>query len=280
MRRRRWNRERWTKEHRQRWFQEQSRKGMYIIPSSFTVSNIFCGFYSVSSSIRGNYELAGLLIGIAMILDTLDGRMARLTHTTSEFGLQLDSLADVITFGMAPAVLCYMWAFSNFEVRAIDRAGWLVSFLFLVCAASRLARFNVQTSGSPDKHYFIGMPTPAAAGVVASTVYCFPERIDGDIPAMFALFMMSLLAFLMVSSIKYRSFKDLNLRQPRSYRTTVIIALIFVGLALDLKKALITLATIYAISGLLGLIISKKKKHAETPAPAPVTDLNTEVKGI
>ena len=114
-------RRRWSEDDRKR----ALRRGMYIIPSFFTVSNIFCGFYSVSSAMRGNYELAGILIGIAMILDTLDGRLARLTHTASEFGVQLDSLADVITFGVAPAMLCYQWAFLNFERHIIDRAGWL-----------------------------------------------------------------------------------------------------------------------------------------------------------
>ena len=253
-------RRRWTKDH----IREQSRKGMYIIPSLFTVSNIFCGFYSVSSAIQGHYERAGLLIGIAMILDTLDGRMARLTHTTSEFGVQLDSLADVITFGIAPAVLCYQWAFYRYEIHSIDRAGWLACFLFLICAASRLARFNVQTSQKPDKRYFIGLPTPPAAGFVAATVYCFPDPITDRIPVIAALIVMLFLGFLMISKIRYRSFKDLNLRQPRSYRTTVVLALILVGLALDLKKALITLAVIYTLSGIIG-IFSGRKKHSESP---------------
>ena len=263
---------RWTKDRRP-WTREQYRRGMFIIPSFFTVSNIFCGFTSVSAAIKGNYELAGLLIGIAMILDTLDGRIARMTKTTSEFGLQLDSLADVITFGIAPAVLCYQWAFYRFEQEAVDRAGWLACFLFLVCAASRLARFNVQTSGVHDKRYFIGMPTPAAAGMVASTIYCFPERIAGEIPALVALWLMLLLAFLMVSRVKYRTFKDLNLREPRSYRVTVLMALIIIAMAMDLKRALISIATIYAVSGLIGFAIGRRRpKSAETPQdPASVT---------
>lgn len=257
---------RWTKERRK----EQYRKGMYIIPSLFTVSNIFCGFYSVSSAVKGNYEIAGLVIGIAMILDTLDGRLARMTHTTSAFGVQLDSLADVITFGMAPAVLCYNWAFYNFDRHTIDRAGWLVCFVFLICAASRLARFNVQTAGPTDKRYFVGLPTPAAAGNVAATVYCFPDRLDGVSPAVAALCVMALLSFLMVSRIRYRSFKDLNLREPRSYRLTVVIALILVGMAMNLKIVLLTLATLYTLSGLLGFLRGKKKKPVEVTDPASV----------
>jgi CDP-diacylglycerol--serine O-phosphatidyltransferase len=272
---------RWMK-GRKPWTKERYRKGIYIIPSSFTVSNIFCGFFSVSSAVKGNYELAGLLIGIAMILDTLDGRMARLTHTTSEFGLQLDSLADVITFGMAPAVLCYLWAFYNFEGSlSIDRAGWLVSFLFLICAASRLARFNVQTTGIPDKRYFTGMPTPPAAGAVAATVYCFPDRLQGDVPAIAVLFGMGVLAFLMISRIKYRSFKDLNLRQPRSFRAVVIIALIIVGIALDPKRMLITLAGLYALSGIAGYLWTRFRKPVaavEKPAELPPPNVAEETK--
>ena len=252
-----------TREEKQEWRKKQYRRGMFILPSFFTVSNIFCGFYSISSAIRGNYELAGVLIGIAMILDTLDGRIARLTHTTSEFGVQLDSLADVITFGLAPAILSYQWAFLNYERHIIDRAGWLACFLFLVCAASRLARFNVQTSVVHDKRYFLGMPTPAAAGMVASTVYCFPERIDGDISALAALAMMFVLAFLMVSRIRYRTFKDINLREPRSYRMVVVIALVIFFIVLDSKRALIAMATCYTISGLIEFLIGKRKKPPE-----------------
>src|SRR5262245_1995602 len=262
----------WVRDRKPKWTREQYRKGMYIIPSFFTVSNIFCGFTSVSQAIKGNYELAGLLIGIAMILDTLDGRIARMTKTTSDFGLQLDSLADVITFGFAPAVLCYQWAFFRVERHLVDRAGWLACFLFLVCAASRLARFNVQTSGDHDKRYFIGMPTPAAAGMIASTVYCFPETLSGDIAVSSALVVVLLLAFLMVSRVKYRTFKDLNLREPRSYRITVVIALIIIAMPMDLKRSLISLATIYTLSGLVGFVLSRKQqKNPEVAPPDPAS---------
>jgi CDP-diacylglycerol--serine O-phosphatidyltransferase len=233
----------WTKERRR----EQYRKGMFLLPSLFTVLNIFAGFYSVSSSIL----------------------IARLTHTTSDFGLQFDSLADVITFGMAPAVLSYQWAFSNFEVYSIDRLGWLVSFVFLICAASRLARFNVQKSaGHPDKRYFVGMPTPAAAGMVAATVYFFPEPLEDDLHAVAALFMVALLSFLMVSRVRYRSFKDLNLREPRSYRITVVPALVLVALVLNLRLSLISLSTIYVLSGLVGTVLTRRR----TPAPESSAD--------
>ncbi len=261
-------RRRWTKEQRR----EQYRKGMFLLPSSFTVLNIFCGYYSVSLSVNRNYEPAALLIGIAMVLDTLDGRIARLTHTASEFGVQFDSLADVITFGIAPAVLAYQWAFFDFESHSIARLGWMISFVFVICAASRLARFNVQkTAGSPDKRFFVGMPTPAAAGMVAATVYCFPERLVDDYAAIAALFMMALLSFLMVSRIRYRSFKDINLREPRSYRMVVIMALALVAMAVDLRHSLITLASIYVLSGLVGTIFGRKRKQPEPPPDSVTT---------
>jgi CDP-diacylglycerol--serine O-phosphatidyltransferase len=245
---------------------------MYIIPSLFTVSNIFCGFYSISSAIQGNFERAGILIGIAMILDTLDGRIARMTNTSSEFGVQLDSLADAITFGVAPAVLCYQWAFFQYENRLIDRAGWIACFLFLICAVSRLARFNVQTTGNPDKRYFTGMPTPAAAGFVAAYIYHFPERIAGEIWTIIAVAIMLVLAFLMVSRIRYRTFKDMDLRQPRSYRTIVLIALIIGFMAFDLKSALVTLSTVYAISGFIGMFT---KRHVKAEIPELETPVNS-----
>lgn len=263
---------RWRRKERRRWTPEQYRKGMYIIPSLFTVSNIFCGFSSISFAIRGNYEIAGVLIGIAMILDTLDGRIARMTNTASEFGVQLDSLADVITFGVAPAVLCYQWAFSDYGgPHAMQRAGWIVCFLYLICAASRLARFNVQSAAPHDKRYFVGMPTPAAAGLVAATVYCFPDRIAGNPAAVVTLGVMALLAFLMISQIRYRAFKDLNLRQPRSFRITALIAFIIGAVAWNPKITLITLATVYTLSGMIGHLIGKKPKQTEPTEAVPAS---------
>lgn len=276
-------RRRWRRRERRRWTPEQYRKGMYILPSLFTVSNIFCGFYSISAAIRENYEIAGILIGIAMILDTLDGRLARMTNTASDFGVQLDSLADVITFGVAPAVVCFQWAFSAYEgPHAIQRAGWIVCFLFLICAASRLARFNVQSATPHDKRYFVGMPTPAAAGVVAATIFCFPERIPGNTAALVTLCAMSLLAFLMISQIRYRTFKDLDLRQPRSFRITVLIAFIIGAVAWNPKITLITLATVYALSGMVSHLLGRRPKQTESSepitsaaAPAPTPSGNT-----
>ncbi len=148
------------------------RRGIAVLPSLITLGNMFCGYACVVYAMRGEFETAAPFIGIAVVLDMLDGRIARMTGTASEFGVQFDSMADVISFGMAPAILAFSWGLSS-----LGRLGWAAAFLFVTAAALRLARFNVQ-AGSTDKRYFIGMPSPAAAGIVASTVYAFPARFS------------------------------------------------------------------------------------------------------
>src|SRR5213083_326441 len=146
------------------------RRGVYLLPSLLTMGNMFCGYACVVYAMRGEYETAAPFIGFAFVLDMLDGRIARMTGGESAFGLQFDSLADVISFGIAPATLSFAWGFS-----ALGRLGWAASFMFVACAAMRLARFNIQSGG--DKRYFVGMPSPAAAAIPASTVYLFPDGL-------------------------------------------------------------------------------------------------------
>ncbi|HMF62011.1 MAG TPA: CDP-diacylglycerol--serine O-phosphatidyltransferase, partial [Vicinamibacterales bacterium] len=151
------------------------RRGVYLLPSLFTVANLFCGYACVVYSTRSDFDTAALFIGIAMILDALDGFFARLTNSTSAFGVELDSLADVVSFGMAPAILAFTWG-----LWPLQRLGWAAGFLFVAAAAMRLARFNVQsstTSATIDKRYFVGMPSPAAASVIASTVFWYPQGL-------------------------------------------------------------------------------------------------------
>jgi len=149
----------------------RSRRGVALLPSLFTLGNLFCGYACVIYAMRGEFETAAPFIGIAVVLDMLDGRIARLTGTASEFGVQFDSMADIISFGMAPAVLTFAWGLST-----LGRLGWAAAFLFVTAAALRLARFNIQAA-SADKRYFVGMPSPAAAGILASTVYAYPEGL-------------------------------------------------------------------------------------------------------
>ena len=149
------------------------RRGVYLLPSLFTVANLFCGYACVVYATRADFETAALLIGIAMVLDTLDGFFARLTNSSSAFGVQLDSLADVVSFGLAPAILAFTWG-----LWPLERLGWAVGFLYVTAAAMRLARFNIQTTAAGDKRYFAGMPSPAAAAVIASTVYLYPSGLQ------------------------------------------------------------------------------------------------------
>src|SRR5215475_7493860 len=150
----------------------RQRRGVSLLPSLFTMGNMFCGYACVVYAMRGEYETAAPFIGFAIVLDVLDGRIARMTGTASDFGVQFDSLADVISFGMAPAVLSFAWGLSS-----LGRLGWAVGFMFVACAAMRLARFNVQSASGGDKRYYVGMPSPAAAAVPAATVYLYPYAL-------------------------------------------------------------------------------------------------------
>ena len=194
------------------------RRGVYLLPSLMTLGNLFCGYACVIYAMRGEYAIAAPFVGIAMVLDTLDGRIARLTGTTSEFGLQFDSLADIISFGIAPAILTFSWGLTS-----LGNWGWAAGFVYVTAAAMRLARFNIQ-AGSVDKRYFVGMPSPAAATVPASTIFAYPSGFQEPIGAIPVLALVLVPAFLMVSTIKFRSFKTFDLQARRSYTVLLVIA--------------------------------------------------------
>ena len=198
--------------------QRRLRRGVYLLPSLMTLGNLFCGYACVIYSMRGEYAIAAPFVGIAMVLDTLDGRIARLTGTTSEFGLQFDSLADIISFGIAPAVLTFSWGLTS-----LGNWGWAAGFVYVTAAAMRLARFNIQ-AGSVDKRYFVGMPSPAAATVPASTIFAYPSGFQEPVGAIPVLALVLVPAFLMVSTIKFRSFKSFDLQERRSYTVLLVIA--------------------------------------------------------
>src|SRR4030095_7800042 len=183
----------------------------------------FCGYACVVYAMRGEYETAAPFIGFAFVLDMLDGRIARLTGGESEFGLQFDSLADVISFGIAPAVLSFSWG-----LPPLGWLGWAAAFLFLACAAMRLARFNIQGMAGADKRYFVGMPSPAAAAVPAATVYAYPWGLFDYREALPVLAMVLVPAVLMVSTIRFRSFKTIDLRARQPYRDLMLVALAIV----------------------------------------------------
>ncbi len=240
------------------------RRGIYILPNIFTSLNLFCGFYAIISSIDGKYIAASVAILIAVVFDTLDGKIARTTNTTSRFGVEYDSLADLISFGLAPGLMIYLWALKPF-----GRIGWLAAFLFATCGALRLARFNTQT-GSISSDYFIGLPIPAGAGMAATTVLFFHKLGIVKNPHPVAiLIMLYALAFLMVSAIKYYSFK----KKPELFRkmnfnvlVTAILVLIFI--AAQPSIALFFMGLAYIVSGPFSAIKRHKlvkKQKAETP---------------
>lgn len=264
-------------------------RAAYALPTFFTAGNMFLGFVSVLKSFEGvlagaaaaspHFELAAKMIGVAVLLDGLDGRIARMTNTTSEFGKEMDSLADVITFGLAPAVLAFTWGFqfvditgSNFVREHLLQAGYFCAFLFLLCGAARLARFNVQTNpvpknpGRPDRKYFVGVPIPAAAGLVAAVVYAASDPLRWWAFSIGVMALMSLLGFLMVSTWRYRSFKDLNLLRPRS-PLTFILAGSFIYLMWNYSKLmLLAMGVLYVGSGIvirLGGIVRRRFRRPE-----------------
>ncbi len=221
---------------------ERPRRGAYLMPSLFTIGNILLGFYAVVRGLRGDLETAALMILGAALLDTLDGGIARLTGTESAFGREFDSLADVLTFGAAPAWLAYEWGLAE-----LGRPGWLVPLFYLVCCAIRLARFNVQAAPA-DHRWFVGLPAPAAGLALASLIFFAPERDRWE--GSEALFLVALLALgaLMVSTFRYSSFKRLDLRRRWSYRAFLPIAALLLVVAYRPTAICLALAVLYTLS--------------------------------
>jgi CDP-diacylglycerol--serine O-phosphatidyltransferase len=236
------------------------RRGAAILPSLFTTGNLFLGFWAVIKTLNGQYDDAAPLILGAIVLDMLDGRIARMTGTTSEFGAELDSLADVISFGVAPALLAYRWGFEG-----VPRAGWLAAFFFLVCGALRLARFNVQKH-AVDGRYFVGLPIPAAAGQVAAVVWVLPEPLEGHWLSVATSIAVVALGFLMVSTLRYPSFKNVDLRRRRSYINVLGIALLFLLIALHPALMLLGLATAYALWAPTVHLFNVLRRKGEPPS--------------
>jgi CDP-diacylglycerol--serine O-phosphatidyltransferase len=222
------------------------RRGVYLLPSMFTMANLFCGYACIVHSMRQELSTAALFIGFAFVLDMLDGRIARMTGTTSAFGLEFDSLADVVSFGVAPAILSFQWG-----LQPLGRIGWAAGFLFVAAAAVRLARFNIQ-SGSQDKRYFVGMPSPAAACVPAATVFAYPQGFQSATHALAVLAMVIVPALTMVSTIRFRSFKTFDLQARRSSAVLVLVAIGLALLAAEPQYVLVALAYTYLASGFIG----------------------------
>lgn len=240
------------------------RRGVYLLPSLLTMGNMFCGYACVVYAMRGEYATAAPFIGFAFIVDGLDGRIARLTGTTSEFGVEFDSLADIISFGIAPAILSFAWG-----LQSLGRLGWAAGFMFVAAAAMRLARFNIQSSGGGDKRYFVGMPSPAAAGVIAATVFVYPAGLHDYRAALPALAMVLVPAALMVSTIRFRSFKDIDSKARRPYTVLIFVAAGIVAIATHPQWTLLAIAYSYLASGFIGMAITRfKRRGAGAPGHA------------
>ncbi len=235
----------------------QLRRGVYVLPSLFTVGNMFCGYACVVYAMRGEYATAAPFLGFAVLLDMLDGPIARLTGASSPFGLEFDSLADVVSFGLAPAILVFSWG-----LEPLGRLGWTAGFIYVTAAAMRLARFNIQSAGA-DKRYFVGMPTPAAAGVLASTVFAYPGGLSESGPAMLALALVLVPAFLMVSTLRFRNIlrNAFNVSRRRSYLTLILIAGVLAAIATQPQVALVLIAYTYLVSGPAGMVISRMRRR-------------------
>jgi len=237
-------------------------RGVYLLPSLFTLGNMFCGYACIVYAMQGQYETAAPFIGFAIVLDILDGRIARLTGSASAFGVEFDSLADVISFGIAPAILSFAWGLSP-----LGRLGWAAGFMFLTAGAMRLARFNIQSAAGGDKRYFVGMPSPAAAAVPAATVFAYPAGLDDYRQALPALAMVLVPAVLMVSTIRFRSFKTIDLRTRRPYTVLLLIAAGIVLIATHPRFVLVLLAYSYLASAFVGMAITRFRRRGGRVVP-------------
>jgi CDP-diacylglycerol--serine O-phosphatidyltransferase len=276
------------------------RKAAYALPTLFTAGNVFLGFYAIMESFRGamltvseaaaagqHFAAAAVAIGVAVFLDGLDGRIARLTNTVSDFGREMDSLADVTTFGIAPAVLAFAWGveFTSappdpLTMEQLRRAGYFFSFFYVLCGAMRLARFNVQVNpvpknpGRPGRKYFVGMPIPSAAAVVASIVFAANSTpLSSWVFSVAWLILLGVLSFLMVSTWRYPSFKDLNLLRPRSPWTFVAAGCLIYLIWSMPQPVLLAMAVSYMLSGIViragGIVRRLLNPHREPHAGRP-----------
>lgn len=239
---------------------EKPHRGIYLLPNLFTTAALFCGFYAIVASINGKFEIAAIAIFVAMVLDGIDGRVARLTHTESKFGAEFDSLADMVSFGLAPALIMYLWKLSE-----LGKIGWLVSFIYVACGALRLARFNTQAETS-DKHYFQGLASPAAAAVVAGLIWngsLINQFVPNTTMPILAIVITFLAGILMVSNVRYHSFKGVNWRSKVPFVTILMFVFLLVFVSADPALVLFVIFFGYALSGPILTLIQLRQRKAK-----------------
>lgn len=231
-------------------------RGIYLLPNLFTVGALFAGFYAIVAATQQHFDVAAQAIYIAMLLDALDGRIARFTHSQSEFGAQMDSLSDMVCFGLSPALVLYIWSLSS-----MGKPGWLAAFFYTVCTALRLARFNSQ-SQQENKRYFQGLATPPAAGLIASIIWVATEyQVSGHQIAVVMTIVTVIVGVLKVSTIRYRSFKDLDIRGKVPFVVILIIVLVLVLIAFNPPIVFLLIFGAYALSGPIGTLWGLRKRR-------------------
>ncbi|AZR82597.1 MULTISPECIES: CDP-diacylglycerol--serine O-phosphatidyltransferase [Piscirickettsiaceae] len=254
-------------------------KGIYLLPNLMTTLALFAGFYAVIAGMNGQFELGAIAIFVAMIFDGLDGRVARMTNSCSAFGAEYDSLADMVSFGLAPALLVYQWALQDF-----GKLGWLIAFIFTVGAALRLARFNTQV-GIADKRYFQGLPSPAAAALLAGFVWMIEtNHIETGLESLAVLLLTLVAGLMMVSNIRFSSFKELNLKDKVPFVTLLVVVLVFVVITLKPAMILFILFFGYTLSGPVMTLKQLQQKRAlrrqaksqAKPEKSPATEPQNE----
>ena len=248
------------------------RKGIYILPNLFTLAGLFGGFYAIVMAINGRFDLAAVGVFAAMVLDSLDGRVARMTNTQSAFGEQMDSLADMVSFGAAPALIAYVWA-----LKGLGRWGWIAAFVYCACAALRLARFNVNT-GVVDKRYFQGLPSPAAAALIAGFIWLLTESGIKGTDALWGIaipwitFVLALYAGLtMVTNVPFYSFKDVHMKKSVPFAVIVLIALGIAVINIDPPTVMFGVFVVYGLSG-YAIYIWRKFKGVQTSVISTSTE--------
>ena len=231
--------------------QQKSRRGIYLLPNMITTAGMFSGFYAIVAGMDGRFESAAIAIFIAMVLDGLDRRVARLTKTQSDFGVEYDSLSDMVCFGLAPALVVYEWSLKSMISLGWAKLGWLAAFIYAASAALRLARFNSQVA-TAEKSYFRGLPSPSAAGVLAGLVWAATDfGLSGESMVYIAFVLTIAMGLLMVSNIRYYSFKEFNFKNRVPFVAVLIVMLLYVFASIDPPKILFTGFLVYAIFGIV-----------------------------
>ena len=241
--------------------QQRSRRGIYLLPNMITTAAMFSGFYAIVAAMDGRFEAAAVAIFIAMILDGLDGRVARLTNTQSDFGVQYDSLSDMVCFGLAPALVVYEWSLKSMTSVGWAKLGWLAAFVYAASAALRLARFNAQVA-TAEKGYFRGLPSPSAAGVLAGLVWAATDfGLTGESLVYVAFVLTISMGLLMVSNIRYHSFKEINFKNRVPFVAILVVVLVYVFASIDPPKVLFAGFLIYAIFGIVYTLVGIRNRR-------------------